>query len=262
MSDEFDFNDMDKFADSIKELRRQQIVTVLTDWAEKEVEFSFNANGTHLFSIKELTFSYAKRFVSLSWSIERMLEENNVVAAAILARSLIETIGIGCLFSSDLNKLIEQRDKARFDARMMRYIAGWKDGEVKPVNVMDGLRYLAKLDKRYVEHLLAEHPGILKILRKFVSADLDEKLIKKLKEGISPITHYDFLSEVTHPNGVGTQILFPDKSNEHLFDDELRERCKSCSLTAIWQGHYLISALEQTEGFDERYRSTFMNDST
>ena len=259
MSEELDSNVMDVLSDSAREQRRRQIIEEMTAWAEKVVSFSFNVRGTHLFSFKELAYSFAKRFVFLSVSIRRMIEEKNVVAAGILARSLIETIGIGCLFSSDINKFIAQADQEKFDARMMKYLAGRYDGEVKPVNVMEGIRHLAKLDEKYMESLFAKRPKELNILRESLSAKSDEELMEKMKERISPITHYNFLSEITHPNGFGTQILFPDESNKHLFADELHAQCKSYSLAAILQGTYLISALEETEGFDERYRQAFMN---
>ena len=62
------------------------------------------------------------------------------------------------------------------------------------------------------------------------------------------------LSEVSHPNGTGTQFVYPDESNETEAVTEARTRFRVASFTAIW---HLVAALEQRADLPERYRTPF-----
>jgi hypothetical protein len=77
----------------------------LNEWASKSKIFNFDPSGTHLFSMIELTRSYTKRCVDLAVSIRLLLAEDRIVPATVMARALIETIGIACLFLNDMGRL-------------------------------------------------------------------------------------------------------------------------------------------------------------
>ena len=83
--------------------------------------------------------------------------------------------------------------------------------------------------------------------------DVDESF----GEIVSVIRTYDRLSEVSHPNGTGTQFLFLDESNETEAVKEARTRFRMASLMAIWHGRHLVAALEQRADLPERYRMEF-----
>jgi len=101
----------------------------------------------------ELTRSYTKRCVDLAVSIRLLLAEDRIVPATVVARALIETIGIACLFLNDMGRLIAAGDRTRVMLALSAFYAGFKGRSVQPVNVMDGIRYLGQIDKEYVEYL-------------------------------------------------------------------------------------------------------------
>jgi hypothetical protein len=78
-------------------LRLAEIERDLQSWANKPIVFSFDPSGTDLFSMRELARSFAKRSIDLAQSIRSLLEQDRIVPATVVARALIETIGMGCL---------------------------------------------------------------------------------------------------------------------------------------------------------------------
>jgi hypothetical protein len=110
------------FPDIVK--RIEGIEQDLHSWAAKPVEITFDPSGTDPFSIMELSLSYAKRCADLASSIRLLLEDNHVVAATVIARALIETIGIGCLFLSDMDRLIAAGDRDSLGASKIESARG------------------------------------------------------------------------------------------------------------------------------------------
>lgn len=236
--------------------RIAQIEADLKAWAGKRVEFSFDPSGTDLFSIVELSHSYARRSVDLADSIRLLLGEGRVIPATILGRALIETVGMGCLFLHDMNRLIAAGDRPRIDVRVKRFYTGVKGGTVEPVHVMDAMRHLEKVDGEYVEYLDSKY-GLFALAVE-ASKRQGAKNSKDPREVWSALKNYDFLSEVSHPNGAGTQLLYPDSGEPSPQADELRQRFRHASLMAIWQCHHLLNALEGLTTLPDNYKRAFL----
>ena len=235
--------------------RIKQVEQDLRSWAEEPIDISFDPKGTPLFSMMELARSYARRFVDLADAIRLLLANNQIIPAAVLGRSLIETVAMGCLYLHDMAELIAAKDHDRLESRLARFYAGVKGQKIEPVHVMDTMRHLDKVDVAYLEYLDRKY-GVLTRYMEMIKArgeDVDESI----SETVSVIRTYDLLSEVSHPNGTGTQFLFPDESNETEAVTEARTRFRGATLTAIWHGRHLIAALEQRGDLPERYRREF-----
>lgn len=249
--------------EGLRSARLKRIVSEIENYADSPIEFSFDPRGTHLFSIEETSRSFAKRYISLQKSIDVLLAVGEVVPAAVLARSLMETVAMGCLFVNDLISLCEAGSKGRFDARVDRYIRGFGEGDVKPVHVMDAIRYLDKVDKIYREHLLEKYGDLFATFIEKIKELAPEKSIEEMaEEAWSAPNIYDFLSEVAHPNSLGTQILYPHESNVGLVDDKIRGRYEFQCAAAVWQGHHLLAHFTRFESFSDIYNERFLQNST
>lgn len=227
----------------------------LHSWAAKSVDFTFDPSGTDLFSIMELSISYAKRCADFASSIRLLLQDNHVVPATVIARALIETIGIGCLFLSDMDRLIAAGDRDRLDSRVKRFYTGIKGSGVEPVHVLDGIRHLEQLDRGYVKYLDDKYGVFTRFMEIVKKAKPD---VPNIYEMLSATNNYNDLSEVAHPNGVGTQFMYPDPTNENETVEKAMSRFRHASVLAIWQARYLITALENSAGLPDRYRAAFM----
>jgi hypothetical protein len=236
--------------------RMERVELDLDSWAAKSVDFTFDPSGTILFSIMELSLSYAKRCADFASSIRLLLQDNHVVSATAIARALIETIGIGCLFLSDMDRLIAAGDRDRLDSRVKRFYTGIKGSGVEPVHVLDGIRHLEQLDKTYVKHLDDKYGVFSQFMEIVKKAKPD---VSDPYEMLSAIKNYNDLSEVAHPNGVGTQFMYPDPTNENATVEKVRSRFRNASILAIWQARHLITALENSADLPKRYRAAFMS---
>ena len=203
----------------------------------------------------ELAHSYARRFVDLADAIRLLLAKNHIVPAVVLGRAFIETVAMGCLYLHDMGKLIAAKDQDRLESKLARFYAGVKGQKVNPVHVMDAMRHLDKVDAAYVEYLDRKYEVFTRFMEmlKVPGEDVDESF----GEILSVVRTYDRLSEVSHPNGTGTQFLFPDASNETEAVAAARTRFRGAALTAIWHGRHLVAALEQRADLPERYRTEF-----
>jgi hypothetical protein len=237
--------------------RMEQIERELRAWATKRIEFSFNPQGTHLFSMLELAYSYAKRCVNFADAIRALISDDRIVPATVVARALIETVAMGCLYLHDMERLIASKDLERLEARLMRYYAGRRDAKTQPVHVLDAMRHLEKIDATYVAYLDKKYGMFTRLINELKAANADIEG-KSFGEMISAMKNYDELSEICHPNGTGTQYLFPDESNETVEVAQVRDRFRFASLTAIWQCHHLLAQLEMSAELSERYRAAFL----
>lgn len=227
--------------------------------ASRPISFEFDPSGTNLFSIMELKQSYAKRCVDFADSIRSLLRKDKIVPAAVIARSLIETIAMGCLYVDDMIGLVDQGDIVRLNARFSRFFAGFRGGEVEPVHVMDGIRHLQNIDAEYLSHLDSRYGDFAHVLRSLGQSPNQNQEGATFQEMISIMNNYRILSEVSHPNGLGTHLLYPDDENEEDKVDKVRRSFRSASIMSIWHAHYLINALNKGEKIPERYRESFMN---
>jgi hypothetical protein len=203
----------------------------------------------------ELSLSYARRCADFASSIRLLLKDDHVVPATVIARALIETIGIGCLFLSDMDRLITAGDRDRLNTRVKRFYTGIKGGGVEPVHVLDGIRHLKQLDQAYVKYLNDKYGVFTRFMEIAKTAKPDTP---DIYEVLSVIKNYNDLSEVAHPNGVGTQFMYPDPTNENETVVNVRSRFRNASVFAIWQARYLITALENSADLPDCYRATFM----
>jgi hypothetical protein len=179
------------------------------------------------------------------------------VAATIVGRALIETIATGCFYIHEMHRLIDLGERDRVDDRLRRLYAGIKGQSVEPVHVMDALRHLEKIDGDYVTYLDGKYGIVTRMIDQLTPARESDRR-ESPREVLSAMKNYDELSEVCHPNGLGTQFLYPDKSNETEKVKEARERFRSAALTSIWQCHHLLKALVKADDLPERYKQKFL----
>jgi len=238
--------------------RLQQIERDIAAWAKKTIEVKFDYSGTHLFSMMELAHSYAKRCDDLVGSIRHLLSQNRIVAATIVGRALIETIATGCFYVYEMHRLIELGDRNRVDDRLRRFYAGVKGQSVEPVHVMDAMRHLEKIDGEYITYLDGKYGIFTRMIDQLRPAG-ESGSRESPCEVLSAMRNYDELSEVCHPNGIGTQFLYPDQSNETETVMKARERFRSAAITSIWQCHHLLKALIRADELPECYKRKFIN---
>ena len=78
--------------------RRNGVYYEVKDWGALPIRFNADPRGTQLYSIEQTKRSYCRRFIDLADAVSHLLEESRVVAAAILARSQIETVAMATFF--------------------------------------------------------------------------------------------------------------------------------------------------------------------
>jgi hypothetical protein len=237
--------------------RIEQIERDVQIWADRPIEFSFDPSGTGLFSMEELARSFAKRAADFSKSIRSLLANDHAIPATVVGRALIETIGMGCLFLHDMNRLVSARDRERFDERLSRFYAGTMGQPLKPVHVMDAIRHLEKIDGAYIHYLDSKH-DMFSVAAKLMKDRGHELSRTEFSESLSAIKNYDMLSEVSHPNGTGTQFMYGQSGPSDAHAEHLRHRLRQASLMSIWQCHHLLVALESNADLADRYHSAFL----
>lgn len=241
--------------------RSEQVERDLNAWAQKPIDFSFDPFDTHLFSMIELARSYAKRYADLAKAIRLLIANDQLVPATILARALVETIAVGCLYLHDMDRLIAAGDLEKLYERFKRYFAGAGKCEIRPIHVNDGLRYLEKVDAKYYNYLDEKYGTFSKLIES-IAGPSEEDSQKRLSELISVMSAYDALCEVSHPNGTGTQLVYPADGEEDANVGPALQRLRTAALVTIWQGHHLLRALENNAELPERFRSKFLPERT
>lgn len=226
-------------------------------WAEKPIEFAFDPSGTGLFSMEELARAFAKRSANFAQSIRHLVASNYIIPATVIGRSLIETVGMGCLFLHDMNRLVAAGDLERFDARLKRFYAGVKGHSVEPVHVMDAIRHLEKIDGEYVRYLDGKH-DMFSIASQMMKDRAPELTRSEFLDSLSAMKNYDMLSEVSHPNGTGTQFVYGQPGPSDAQVEQLMLRFRQAALLSIWQCHHLLEALEKNANLADRFRMSFL----
>lgn len=251
-----------KVVEGMAELRSWRLNNVyneVKEWGERPIEFNFDPRGTQLFSVEELKRSYCRRFIDLADSASRLLGEDRVVGASILARAQIETVAMAAFFVREVSRMTEKGDLDAFERRVAQFLGGPADGGgiAKRVHVMDAMRHLDKLDQVYVEYLWAKYPetkALLNALEEVKSSGLE---IQDLVSRISAMKNYDTLSEFVHPNALGTIFIFGQPEESGPTEESTKELLRRMTGAATWQGHHIITALNASEGWAEEYYQQF-----
>lgn len=252
------FEEVMKNADitGIQLKRAVQIVSDLKSYSKEKISFEFDPAGTDLFSIMELRLSYSRRCLALIESITFLLHKNQIVPAAILSRAMIETVAMGCYYLHEINRLIDSGSSEQLKKKFERFFAGMTNGKIKPIHVNDALRHLEEVEGKYVTYL----DNKFKIFSSLIKSGV-AKSENKAEETVSSLTSllktYDTLSEITHPNGLGVQLLFPDHSNENEMVDKIRKVYHFKTLASIWQCHHLLTALHASKDLANKFNAKF-----
>lgn len=235
------------------------IKSELSGWATAEISFEFNPKGTHLFSILELAYGYAKRCGDLTRSIESLIASGHIVPATIVGRALIETIAMGSFFISEMDRLIAHGKLENLEKRFTSFWGGSKEAAIKPVHVNDALRHFEEVDAKYVRYLDAKYGLFTALFGALRNPGAEPRL---REQTLSAMKNHDFLSEISHPNGLGVQFIYPyiDGMDEKIkaAANALLDRYRFQANMAIFQCHHLNSALETTKTLPERYQEAFM----
>ncbi|MCE3234211.1 MAG: hypothetical protein K0Q50_391 [Vampirovibrio sp.] len=228
--------------------RLNDINTQMKNWANRSITFDFDSNGTNLYSILELAYSFAKRFVELSGSLQIMLEQENLVAAAIIARALYETVGMGCLYIDKITTQIEAKDLKLLNENFLQHYTGSCDGEIKPVRITKAIQHLELEELAYLDYL-SQKISAMKSLLELMKEDGKDRPMK---------SNYAFLCELTHPNALGTHLIYGDPvlCEEHIASIKFKIYTSSTMAVAI--GHHLLLALERTNMIPESYKQAFL----
>src|SRR5690348_11971083 len=106
---------------SLMEARYQKVEAEIRAAAASPIIFDFDIQGTQIFSMMELAQGYARRSVQFIDALKSMLVADQIVAATVVARALLETVAMGCLYIHDMEATIEAKNFERFDARFERF---------------------------------------------------------------------------------------------------------------------------------------------
>jgi hypothetical protein len=240
----------------ILDARAAQVEVELEEWAKRVPTFDFDPSGTDLFSLMELAYAFSKRAAEFSRVIRNLMADQQLVPAAIMARALTETVAMGCLYLHDMERLTAAGDQEKLSARLMKFYAGVREHDIKPVHVNDAMRHLEKIDEAYFNDLATRYP--LLAYAKAARARQAPPAQTADDEGLPLVSrNYALLCEVAHPNGLGTQYLYgvPDPR----FDGRaLRDRLAFLSVAAIWQCHHLMRALTRGESLPENFKAKLL----
>lgn len=235
-------------ADVLWQERLTQVKTDIDTWAAKNYGAS-DCDNSVIYSILELGLSFAKRADDIIKSIDSLLAADRIVPGVILARALVETTAIGCLYLEEINRQIRLKNFPKLEKEFLRFYAGSTraDATYKAVHVNDGLRFLEKADVAYVEYLVGKYPDLW--------GHLPFDPVAAFSGPVSVRRTYDDLSEVSHPNGVGTQYLYPSPDAPDA--SAVRERYRFLCGASIWQAHHLLRALPSTGDLQVRFKAAF-----
>ncbi len=232
----------------IRDARLKQIIHDIAEWARRRWTAEDSPNLV-TYEIIELAYSYPKRADDLIESMRALMQADRVVPAVILARALVETIAMGRYFIDKMEKGLADGDFPRLEAQFFRFYAGSKlgDAKVKSIHVNDALRELEATDLDYVSYLVNKYP--------FLWSMAGPNPAEAFKAERSLLQTYDKLSEISHPNGLGTQYLYP--AADAPDNSEVMAFYRYMTGVAIWQAHHLLAALDQMKTFPDRFIAKF-----
>lgn len=241
----------------IRERRIAGIVRNIQAWAERPIEFSQDPYGTPLYSIEETKRAYCRRFIDLSETAHKLIEQDRQIGASILGRSVIETVAIAVFFVYEISRLLRGRNKENFHAKIERFIVGSsvEGASRKPVHIANALRHLQKLDAAYMSYLWNKHPRVHEIVSKSLTSHERDINVKDAIAMVSVVRNYDFLSDFVHPNSGGAFFMYGQPENEGTEQSLVREQLVNFTKSATWHGHHMLRALNETvDQADEYFR--------
>lgn len=237
----------DAEASAIRKARLNQVVAEIRDWAERGWTYQ-DAPNLVVYSVLELANSFPKRANDLIASIRLLALGGRVVPAVILARALVETVAMGRYYAETIERHLQAGDYEKLERDFLRFFMGSKiEGSlIKPFHVNDALRDLEQRDLAYLSYLVAKHPERWSALPDPVSAYENAAGLRMT---------YDRLSEISHPNGLGTQFLYP--ANDAPDNQTTIAQYRFMTDAAIWQAHHLLVGLKTLHGFADRFVVAF-----
>lgn len=232
----------------IRDERMKQIMAEIAVWAAQRWAYE-DAPNLVVYSIVELAYSYPKRAHDLIESMRSLMQSDRVVPAVILARALVETIAMGRYFIERMEKCLAEADYPKLEANFLRFYMGSKigDAQIKSVHVNDALRELETVDLGYLSYLVGKYPSL------WMRVGSDP--VQAFKENASLLKTYNQLSEISHPNGLGTQYLYP--AADAPDNQKIVAHYRFMTGAAIWQAHHLLTALDRMKNFADRFVSAF-----
>lgn len=233
---------------ALRDERLKGIASELAEWASRQWAYA-DAPNLVVYSLIELAWSYPKRAHDLIEGMRTLMLADRLVPSIILARALVETIAMGRYFIERIEAALAAGDFAKLEAQFLRFYAGSKIGNapIKSVHINDALRDLEEADLRYLSYLVDKHPKLWKAL--------GSDPVTVFRERASLLKTYDKLSEISHPNGLGTQYLYP--AADAPDNTETIDYFKYMTGAAVWQGHHLLTALARTTTLPDRFVTTF-----
>jgi hypothetical protein len=241
----------------LRESRLKRIIHDVGEWAKLDWRAE-SAPNLVTYEIGELAYSFPKRAYDLIESMGLLMEGDRVVPAVILARALVETIAMGRHFIDKMEKALSDGDFPRLEAQFFKFYAGSKlvDAKIKSIHVNDALRNLETADLGYTSYLADKYPSLW--------SGIGTNPAETFKGHASLLQTYDKLSEISHPNGLGTHYLYP--ASDALDNSKTVSFYRYMTGIAIWQAHHLLAALDRVKTFPDRFvvkfpeRSRFSDD--
>ncbi|MBK3661090.1 hypothetical protein JJE66_07480 [Bradyrhizobium diazoefficiens] len=232
----------------IRDARLNQIIHDIAEWARRRWTAEDSPNLV-TYEIIELAYSYPKRAHDLIESMRALVQADRVVPAVILARALVETIAMGRYFIDKMEKSLADGDFARLETQFFRFYAGSRLGEakIKSIHINDALRELEATDVDYVSYLVNKYP--------FLWSMSGPNPTEAFTGEASLLKTYDKLSEISHPNGLGTQYLYP--AADAPDNSEVISFYRYMTGVAIWRAHHLLAALGGMKTFPGRFVAKF-----
>lgn len=232
----------------IRDIRLNQIIRDIAEWAQRSWTADDSPNLVS-YEIVELAYSYPKRANDLIESMRLLMQEDRVVPAVIMARALIETIAMGRYFIDKMERSLADGDFSRLEAQFFRFYAGSRlgDANIKSIHINDALRELESTNISYAQYLVDKYPLFLSISM--------SNMTESSKSELSLLQIYNNLSEISHPNGLGTQYLYP--AADAPDNSEIMSFYRHMIGVAIWQGHHLLTALDGMKTFSDRFVAKF-----
>lgn len=188
-----------------------QIEKNISDYARGKWNFGPDPNYV-VFRMMELSLGYLRRIEELITAARHMQKLNLVVAGTIVGRAIIETSAMCAYYELRMNKHLENNDYDSLESDFLRFYSGSKIAKegTQAINVLTAI-------DRTSENLSKEHEKLITENLHLIEYDIATDM-KNYKDNSSLRSTYNKLSEVSHPNGLGTHVLYPFiASNESKF---------------------------------------------
>jgi len=202
---------------------RKKLRTQLLCWQQKALEIQhrilekapLTRNHNVPDTLLEYAVGYLRRCLNLIAATEYLLTKRNTVGAVLLARAILETTAMGCLFIHKMRRRADaELDITTLKSQFERFVMGDSSSEVKPIHIMDAIRHLEEIDFCHFKSLVegTEKQEVKKYLPDYGDA-VD---LKSLYARYSISVMYSSLSSFAHPNGFITHFAVGAKIDVEL----------------------------------------------